>query len=173
MINFDTLQQQSLSVSNNHYQNIKIVTDNGNVDAARRARPSRARGEGTRRPRTRHRTRAGECWDARDIWRPAAGRGGAGGRGDLAAGARGLDNWGLEDGEFLEASWVPSPAVWPVRARQGPADLACGARPGASRPSGSRRAPARVKSWLRLPQKARRAGWRLPPARGPVAAPGA
>ena len=42
--------------------------------AGRRARPSRARGGPARRPRTRHRT-PGECWDARDIWRPAAGRG--------------------------------------------------------------------------------------------------
>ena len=55
--------------------------------AGRRARPSRARGGPARRPRTRHRT-PGECWDARDIWRPAAGRGwrrrGRGGTGRLA-----------------------------------------------------------------------------------------
>jgi len=65
----------------------------------------------------------------------------------------------------LEASWAPS-------------GLACSGAAGAPRiclvehARHGREGSARVKSWLRLPQKARRAGGVYPPARGPAAAPG-
>jgi len=97
--------------------------------AGRRAR-RRARGGPARRPRTRHRT-PGECWDARDIWRPAAGRGwrrrGRGGTGRLApvsvpGAGPGRPPPAEQDRRTTGKFWKPRGhrPVWPVRARQGP-----------------------------------------------------